>query len=50
MYLVPAVNGPVIVPLSVAPLIPYSMELICLEFAACAVKLNVIVLRSVPSL
>jgi len=34
---------PVIVPLSVAPLIPYSMELICFAFAASAVKVNWIV-------
>jgi hypothetical protein len=33
----------VTVPLSLAPLIPYSMSLICLEFAAPAVKVNVIV-------
>jgi hypothetical protein len=35
---------PVIVPFSVAPLIPYSMELTCFEFAAAAVKVNWIVL------
>jgi hypothetical protein len=44
VYAVPAVNPLVMVPLAVAPLIPYSMEVTAWAFAAPAVKLNWIVL------